>query len=199
LAIPGTYSVTLSQQVDGVVTQLAGPETFEVADLGGGTLPTDDPAEALEFQRQAAELQRAVLGAVELTGEVKSRIKHLRLAILDTPEADPAQLAELTAIEGELNDLLEVLRGDRSKARRNAAVDPSLVGRINRVVGGQLGTTQPPTNTSRAGYEWASEAFAGTLEDLRAVDARLGALEDALESAGAPWTPGRFPEWPRGS
>ena len=92
------------------------------------------------------------LGAVEVTGEVKGRIKHLRLAILDTPEADPAQLAELAAIESELNAVLVVLRGDRSKARRNEAVDPSLVGRINRVVEGQLGTTQPPTNTSRAGY-----------------------------------------------
>ena len=92
--------------------------------------------------------------------------------------------------------MLVVLRGDHSKARRNEPTDPSLVGRIDRVVEGQLGTTQPPTNTSRAGYAWASEAFAGTLEDLRALDARLGALEDALESAGAPWTPGRFPDWP---
>ena len=197
LALPGTYTVTLSQQVGGAVTQLAGPQTFEVVDLGGGTLPIDDPVEALEFQRQAADLQRAVLGAVEVSGEVKGRIKHLRLAIIDTPEADPAQLAELAAIESEINDLLVILRGDRSKARRNEPVDPSLVGRINRVVEGQLSTTQPPTNSSRAGYEWASEAFSATLEDLRAVDARLGTLEDALESAGAPWTPGRFPSWPR--
>ena len=198
LAIPGTYSVTLSQQADGIVTQVAGPQTFEVVDLGGGTLPMDDPAGALAFQRQAAELQRAVLGAVEVAGEVKDRIKHLQMAILDTPEADSEQLAELASIETELNDVLVVLRGDRSKARRNEPTDPSLVGRINRVVEGQLGTTQPPTNTSRSGYEWASAAFAETLEDLRAVDARLGTLEDALEAAGAPWTPGRFPEWPMG-
>ncbi len=156
----------------------------------------DDPAGALEFQRQAAELQRAVLGAVEVTSEIKSRIKYLRQAILDTPEASPEQLAELAAIEADLNDLLVVLRGDRSKARRNEPTDPSLSGRINRVVEGQLGTTQPPTNTSRAGYAWVAEAFAETLVDLRALDARLGALEDELEAAGAPWTPGRIPEWP---
>jgi photosystem II stability/assembly factor-like uncharacterized protein len=198
LVLPGAYSVSLAKVVDGVVTELAGPQEFAVVDLGGGTLPVDDPVGALEFQRQAAELQRAVLGAVEVAGEVKDRIKHLQMAILDTPEADSAQLAELAAIEGEVNDVLVVLRGDRSKARRNEPTDPSLVGRINRVVEGQLGTTQPPTNTSRAGYEWASEAFAETLEDLRTVDARLTTLEDALEAVGAPWTPGRFPEWPMG-
>ena len=59
-------------------------------------------------------------------------------------------------------------------------------------------TTQPPTTTFRQGYDWAAAAFTDTLEDLRALDERLGALEDALEAAGAPWTPGRFPEWPRG-
>ena len=196
LALPGTYSVSLAKVVDGVVTELSGPQEFAVVDLGGGTLPLDDPAGALGFQRQAAELQRAVLGAVEVCTEVKSRIKHLRQAILDTPEASPEQLAELAAIEGQLNDLLVVLSGDRSKARRNEPVDPSLADRINRVVEGQLGTTQPPTSTSRAGYAWAAEAFAEALADLRALDARLGALEDALEAAGAPWTPGRIPDWP---
>ena len=199
LVLPGTYSVTLASEVDGIVAELVGARSFEVVDLGGGTLPVDDPTGALEFQRQAAELQRAVLGAIEVAGEVGSRIEHLRLAILDTPRADPAQLAELAAIEGELNDLLVVLRGDRSKARRNEAVAPSLEDRVNRVVEGQLSTTQPPTGTSRDGYRWASDAFAKTLDDLRAVDARLGALENALEAAGAPWTPGRFPVWPRGN
>ena len=199
LVLPGTYSVTLASEVDGIVTELVGARSFEVVDLGGGTLPVDDPTGALEFQRQAAELQRAVLGAIEVAGEVGSRIEHLRVAILDTPRADPAQLAELAAIEGVLNDLLVVLRGDRSKARRSEAVDPSLEDRVNRVVEGQLSTTQPPTGTSRDGYRWASDAFAKTLDDLRAVDARLGALENALEAAGAPWTPGRFPVWPRGN
>jgi hypothetical protein len=66
------------------------------------------------------------------------------------------------------------------------------------VVEGQLGTTQPPTETSRRGYEWASAAFAATLGELRALEGRLSALETELEAAGAPWTPGRFPEWPAG-
>ena len=86
-----------------------------------------------------------------------------------------------------------MLRGDRSRARRNEPVDPSIQDRVNRVVDGQFVTTQPPTTTNRDGYAWAAEAFTVQLEALRTVDARLGALENALEAAGAPWTPGRFP------
>jgi photosystem II stability/assembly factor-like uncharacterized protein len=196
LAMPGTYSVTLAGEVDGVLAELAGPEDFEVVDLGGGTLPVDDPQAALEFQLKAADLQRAVLGAIEVAGEAGGRITHLRQAVLDTPGADPAQLAELAALEGELNDILVLLRGDHSRARRNEPTDPSIQDRVNRVVDGQLSTTQPPTATNRDGYAWAAEAFTVQLAALRDLDRRLGALEQALEAAGAPWTPGRFPDWP---
>ncbi|MGD8441431.1 MAG: glycosyl hydrolase, partial [Holophagae bacterium] len=196
LALPGAYSVTLAKEVDGVVTELAGPQRFEVVDLGGATLPGDDPAAALEFARRAAALQRAVLGAVEVSDEMSDRIDHLRLAVLDTPRADADRLAELAAIESQLNDLLVVLRGDLSKAKRNEPVAPSIVDRVNRVVEGQLGTTQPPTATARDGYRWASAAFSEQLAALHALDDRLAALEAALEADGAPWTPGRFPDWP---
>jgi hypothetical protein len=156
----------------------------------------DDPQAGLEFQLQAADLQRAVLGAVEFAGEAGGRISHLRQAVLDTPGADPGQLAALADLEGELNDILVLLRGDHSRARRNEPTDPSIQDRVNRVVDGQLSTTQPPTTTNRDGYAWAAEAFAVQLEALRDLDRRLGVLEQALEAAGAPWTPGRFPEWP---
>jgi hypothetical protein len=199
LATPGSYTVTLGQEIDGVVSELAGPESFEVVDLGDGTLPVDDPQAALEFQLQAADLQRAVLGAIEFSSEARDRITFLRTAILETPKADPAQLAELAGIETDLNEILLVLRGDRSRARRNEPTDPSILDRVNRVVDGQLSTTQSPTKTNRDGYAWAAEAFTIQLDALRALDVRLGELEDALEAAGAPWTPGRIPEWPTGS
>jgi len=39
LVAPGVYTVTLSKSIDGVVTELAGPEKFEVKVLPGTTLP----------------------------------------------------------------------------------------------------------------------------------------------------------------
>jgi len=198
LALPGTYSVTLDAEVDGAVRRLAGPETFQVVDLGGGTLPIDDPAAALAFQQQAADLQRAVLGALEAAHEMDERIDYLRQAILDTPDADQAFLAELAAIEGDLDQALVALRGDTSRARRNEPVDPSIRERVDRIVDSGFFTTQAPTATNRDGYRFASAAFAEQLAVLRRLEQRLTALEAALDRAGAPWTPGRLPIWPRG-
>ncbi len=45
-------------------------------------------------------------------------------------------------------------------------------------------------------YSIAAQEFSGELAKLRAlVETDLLKLEKALEAAGAPYTPGRLPEW----
>ena len=69
-------------------------------------------------------------------------------------------------------------------------------GRVQSIVGGQWNVTSAPTGTQRDAYRYAADAFGGVLEDLRElIEEDLAALEDRLEEAGAPWTPGRVPEW----
>ncbi len=195
LVLPGRYSVTLEKEVDGIVSVLAGPQSFEVVDLGGATLENGNPQEALDFQLKTAELQRAVLGAIHFAGEVENRIKHLRQAVFETPNADPAELKVLAEIEADLNTTLVALKGDRSKAKRNIPTDPSIQNRISRIVDSQWFTTQAPTATNRDGYRWAGQTFGTQLEALHTLVERLETLESRLEAAGAPWTPGRFPQW----
>jgi photosystem II stability/assembly factor-like uncharacterized protein len=79
MVAPGVYSATLSQRVRGEWTELAGPVSFETRPLGISTLPLPDPAEVLAFQRRAAELNRAIAGAVEVAGEAAERLRHLRI------------------------------------------------------------------------------------------------------------------------
>ncbi len=198
LAMPGAYTATLSALADGTKTELAGPVEFTIKALDLATFPAEDREAVQAFRLEAAELQRAVDGAAELTSEVEDRLDHLRRAVFDTTTADPAALAEIEAIRTALNHLLIELNGDSSAAKRNHATAPSISGRVSNVIGGQWYVTSAPTQTNRDSLKWASEAFAEWLPKLRnLVDGRLSPLEQQLEMAGAPWTPGRFPEWPR--
>ncbi len=198
LVLPGGYSVTLEQEVDGEVTALAGPRELAVIDLGGATLPDDDPEATMAFRLEVARLQRAVDGALEVAEAVSERIDLLRQTILDTPAADIGELAELASIESGLQDLLLELEGDATRRRRNEPSSPSISQRVGRISSNQWLTTAAPTATERQGYRWAAEAFADNLAALRElVEERLASLERRLERAGAPWTPGRFPEWDR--
>ena len=47
-----------------------------------------------------------------------------------------------------------------------------------------------------SGGVWASADFETTLQQLRQlIEVDLRNLEKQMEAAGAPWTPGRIPEW----
>jgi exonuclease VII small subunit len=177
------------------MTDLAGPVNFEVVDLALAALPGAPPAESLEFEQQVAQLQRAVLGAVKVTKDVENRLAHLRQAILDTPNASEADLTTARTLQTELDDIKIALVGDPTKGGRNVNTPPSISDRVGRIVGGLWTTTQGPTQTQRDTYAWAGEAFATELGRLQSLVADLEAFEAKLETAGAPWTPGRVPTW----
>lgn len=198
LAAPGSYTVALSVESNGEVRELSGPVRFDVVPLELATFAAADRAAALAFQQKTARLQRAVHGALRVAGEAQSRLAHLRKALTDTPAADPALLGDIERVQSDLFAVLIALRGDPTLDRRNEPQPPSILARVEMIVGDQWYVTSPPTRTQADGYAYAADAFAQQLERLRRlVETELRSIEDRLEKAGAPWTPGRLPTWSR--
>lgn len=196
LVAPGEFTVTVELERDGTFTRLAGPETFSVYSLELATLSADDPDAVLAFAREAGELRRAVSGATRALGEAENRIRHLRQAVLDTPGAGPEYMERIEKIRLELEGLGVELRGDRTVSSRQEAQTPSISGRIGAVVGAMTDVTSPPTATHREQYGYAREMYTRVQSALHRVIGRdLVELENDLERIGAPWTPGRLPEY----
>ncbi|MFI5371301.1 MAG: WD40/YVTN/BNR-like repeat-containing protein [Candidatus Eisenbacteria bacterium] len=194
--VPGHYQVALVKRIGGKLTTVAGPNGFDCQPLGVATLPAHDDGAVLAFQRKTARLQRAVYGAQRVLGEAQNQVALLKKAFEDTPGVDPALMDRARWIEGRLKDIDVALNGDALKAARNEPTPPSIADRVNQVVYGQWGTTTEPTATHKHGYDLAAQDFAPVLDQLRdLVDRDLRTLEAAAEHAGAPWTPGRLPEW----
>jgi hypothetical protein len=120
-------------------------------------------------------------------------VDHLRQALVDTPEADPALMAELEGLKSRLDEIRLAFEGDRTKGRRNVFTSPAIVDRVERIASDQWYTTQAPTTTHERAYAWASEAFEAELAKLKELVVDLESLEERAEAAGAPWTPGRMP------
>ncbi len=196
MAAPGKYTVELAKQVDGVVTPLGQPQTFEAVPLGLASLPVTDQAAQLDFQRKTARLQRAVMGATEALDEAQNRLRFVQKAILDTPGADLKLAQQARALDLRLQDIEVKLTGDPVLAGRNEPTPPAILDRVQNVVGGHWSTSAAATRTFQDDYAAAAAEFAPVLADLRqAIGVDLKALEDQLESLGAPWTPGRLPTW----
>jgi len=182
--------------VRGVVTPLGEPQSFDAVPLGTASLPPTDRKELLAFEEKTGRLQRAVLGAVRAAGEAHTRIDHLKKALSDAPKADPKLAASLRAIEARLKDLEIDLSGDSTVASRNEPTPPSVADRVQTIIGGHWDATSAPTATHRRNYDIAAAQFLPLLAKLRTLCLTdLKQLEADAEAAGAPWTPGRVPDW----
>ncbi len=196
LVISGTYRVQMFQKVGGTVSELGNTRTFKVVADGTSALSAGDRAAQEEFQRKAARLYRAVSGALHTADDVEARLKAIRTALREAPAAEKQLGAAADLIEQTNRGILRALRGDQEMQKRNEPVPSSIDDRVETILEGERFAFAKPTQTHLDDYNIAAGEFAEELGKLRAlVEVDLTKLEKDMEAAGAPWTPGRVPEW----
>jgi photosystem II stability/assembly factor-like uncharacterized protein len=196
LAMPGDYQVTIFKRVDGVTTKLTGPQKFTANVLGIATLPAKDREALVSFQKRLGALRRSVLGAIKATQNVIEKLEFIRKALQQTPSAPLAWSDQVNTMQNEVDDLQRKLVGDKTISERNGNQPPSISDRVEIIVGDQWRSTSAPTETQEENYRIAGELFEPQLARLKKlVEVDLKSLETEMEQAGAPWTPGRLPEW----
>ena len=178
------------------MTPLGQPQEFQVIVEGQDRMSPADRTALVEFQTKVARLQRAVQGALDAANALKPRLAAIRRALLETPSAPEKLLDDAVALDKRKNEILRALRGDQALRARNMNLPPSINERVGNIVGGQRMSTQRPTQTHIDQYAAAAQEFESVLAQLRQlIESDLQKLEKQMEAAGAPWTPGRIPEW----
>ena len=191
LAPPGQYSVELLMISTNGAQLLAASQTFDVRAVPN-TVPGTDLAAVAEFQRQANDLMRRIAGASAEMRRASDRLRHMRVALVETPGVDPTLFARMDQLTISLLDLQVSLSGDPARRRLSQSTAPSIRGRVGQVIGGHWDTRQAPTATQRRSIRLAAEGFETLYRDLaELIDSELARLEADLAAAGAPWTPGR--------
>jgi photosystem II stability/assembly factor-like uncharacterized protein len=196
LVLSGSYSVRLFDKVGGVVTELGGPQSFKVATEGEGGMNRAERTAQEEFLRKVTRLYRAVSGALHSSDEVASRLKAIREALRDTPAVEKQLGAVADGIEQRDREILRALRGDVETAKRSENVPSSINERVSSIMEGERFSLAKPTESHTDSYNIAAAELVEQLGRLHTlVEVDLTKLEKDLEAAGAPWTPGRVPEW----
>jgi hypothetical protein len=148
-----------------------------------------------EFQRKVARLYRAESGAVHTAQDVEARLKGIRAALRETPAAEKLN-ATADAIEKSDREILRALDGDPELEKRQEPVPTSINNRMEAIMEGERFSLAKPTKSHVEDYDIAAAEFAEQLSKLHTlVEVDLTKLEKDMEAAGAPWTPGRVPEW----
>jgi photosystem II stability/assembly factor-like uncharacterized protein len=192
--VPGTFSVTLSQRVGGIVTQLAGPVGFAVQMDPQGVHTIADQTARWQFQEKLQALRRDIAGSLELANSISSTLEAIRKALDATPAAPRPLHDQARVLQRRLSAILVELQGDRRLGARSVPTPAAISERANNVSGELNRTLGRPTTTHEQQFQIASELFVVQRSALKAlVETDVPAIEKELERAGAPYTPGRVP------
>ncbi|MEJ2582141.1 MAG: glycosyl hydrolase, partial [Acidobacteriota bacterium] len=192
MAPPGSYTVTLSKRVDGQITDLSGPVSFDVVRYFEGVLDGMPPAATAVFMRRVAELQRSVTAANASMGHAFETVDLLERALASST-VDPGTLdTEVESLRQRLFDLDEMLFGNRSRRSIGEPRVPTVAGRLRVAAMTDGQSDYGPTATHQRAFEIARNEYAIIEPQLRQIlEVDIPALEAKMEVAGVPWTPGR--------
>ncbi len=195
LAMAGTYKVSLSKFEDGKITELVPAQSFVIKSLNAASLPATDTKALNAFSRKVSELRRATGAADMYHSELTNKIRYIKSAIIDVPLQQDALTEQVHAVEKRLHAVDVKMNGDASLARREFETPPSINGRIGTIEATIWTATSAPTQTAMNSFDIAAKQFAEVLPELKSIDEEIKKVEAALEKNGAPYTPGRLPEW----
>jgi len=196
--LPGKYTVYLSKNVNGVEIKLTESLGFDVETLGLATLPAEDRAELVSFQKEVRELNRAVNAASNLVRELDDKIQHFKVAMKSVTTQEAELHADIKTVEKKVAEIQRKLFGDSTLRRIDKDAEPGLSSRVSRIISDQRRSTSAPTQSQRDAFQIVAEEFPPILAALkRIIEEDIKRIEKRLEDIGAPYTPGRIPEWKR--
>ena len=191
LGPPGRYTVEMPLVTETGMERVGTPRSFTVKPVLNSA-PGTDHAAAMAFAQETAELQRRARGAAAEIGRARERLRHMRAALDETPNAGEELYQRLEEIDARLAGIAARLQGDPAPGRLNEPSVPSIMGRIGQVAGGHWGTRRAPTETQRVSLAIARDGYDEVVGALRSLlEGELAGLERDMAAAGAPWTPGR--------
>lgn len=192
LVEPGTYTVQMDLYQDGNITPLVGPVSFNVKALQNTTMPAENRAAKVAFQRNMAALENQAEICQKLMGDMTNKLKYIKEAVKRS-ELPLGQFAkEISSIEDKLKNARIAMFGDPIKTQLDIDQPQTPMGRLGIIGYEQKYSTSAPTQTHKDSYVIAKseiEVIKQQLETLYNVDVKN--LEDKLVKAGAPYTPGR--------
>ena len=199
LAMPGKYTVNMSLTAGGETKQLAGPVDFITKPLENTTLPAVNRQAVIAFHQKVADLTRIMQGTEEYAYNLNNKVLSILQAINSTPAAPPDLQKKARDIQVQLDVILNQ-KFNRQSARPSDEENPPAPVTLNQRLGKlswiSFGSTGDPTQTQRDAYSILLDEFPPVYEQVKQIgETEVPQLEKAMESIGAPVTPGRLPEW----
>ncbi len=187
LAMPGQYSVTIYQFLNGTLTPITEPASFEIKLLHQHQISKPDYAALKTFIEAVNEGRRQVRITMEEIKELNTTFSYIQNTVMKAPEADINILADLDRINKEINLINVALYGDRTKQKRETESYPGILFRIEVAAGNIFEHTEAPTQSEQRSFDIAMEEHEEVRLQFEKVKAEIEGISKKLEDAKAPY------------
>jgi len=187
LAAPGTYTASLSKQVNGEITQLSKPVTFVVEPLRKGVLPGNNLQETAAFWKSYEDASQSFSVIQIATTNAMSKVSAMQKA-LRMSNTVPGKLdQQVFQVKQELLDLNRKLNGNGAKAQVGEKNNPTIGERLFKVLLSITTSTYGPTATNLRSLEIIHQELTAIHTSLDGEISKINTLSKELLNAGAPW------------
>ena len=194
--VPENYTVSLSKNVKGELSQLVEPVAFVVKDLDNRSLPATDRNTLAAFKKKALKLSGAINASRGIMTSMNSKIATYKVATKAFPAAQAIQLMDkIINLENKVQALNHQLNGDPTYRRLDQDGAYATGQRAQNAIFDIFGSSSNITGTSEKNYDIAADEFGPILESLKSLVADFQGMDQKLDQIGAPLTPDRLPNW----
>lgn len=196
--LPGKYKVSVDMVSKEKATRLVSESEFLVKPLNNTTLPAENRAEMVAFQKNVARFAKSMNGAISEINLLLGEVNAIKQNLLTWPNGHTEVMNKVNAIEKELNDIKFVFKGSTSKASFEEVppAELSLQRRLNSIIYAQITSTSDITETSKQTFKILNDMYPELLKQIEAIQkVELPELRKLLDEMGAPYTPGRIPKY----
>ena len=192
MVAPGTYTVSLAKEVNGTVTELAGPVAFRVEKLQDGALPSASPQEVAAFWKELREFEKERSAVDFALKNATDKVAALQTALARTTSAPGDLDNQLYQLRQDLMNLEADLHGSKAKRQVGEKTKPTVDDRFSAAATGTMLSTYGPTPLHRESMDMAQQQFSQISAELgKLINSRIPAVEQALRDAGAPLVEGQ--------
>ncbi len=192
LVLPGKYTVSMKEVIDGKVNDLASAAEINVKLLANYGTPETEYKENIAFRRTIQSLQQEVFGFDKVLAEANDKVKAMKNAVLKTAGVEAKILEDIRAIQYKLDDIDVVLSGNNSIKNRNGNQTASIKERLDDIMWSVWYSTATPTTTSKDSYKVAEKQLKEIKSQLAQLEStQISKVAKALDAAGAPWYEGK--------
>ena len=191
LVPPGTFSVSMSKRIDGVLTALNQEQSFNVVSIREATLAGSTQEQRVIFSSQVDELLRAAMGTSEAIDQIVAEIDAIK-DVLPSSTADGSMYEIANALQQHLKRQHDRLTGNATRGSFKDLEGMSVQDRLWHAGFTPGATAYGPTPAQRESYRIARAQYDDIVATLtQPIETGYEALKEALDAAGVPWTPGR--------